>query len=75
MITEFKNRLTALREILEYKNKVQETRDLNFKKEEQINKELNALITEQDEELELLQGILKFLTLKKTDFGGDQTEM
>ena len=70
MITEFKNRLTALREILEYKNKVQETRDLNFKKEEQINKELNALITEQDEELELLQGILKFLTLKKNRFWG-----
>ena len=31
---EFKNRLTALREISEYKNKIQDTRDLNFKKEE-----------------------------------------
>ena len=48
--------------MLEYKNKMEET---NFKKEEQINEELNALIAEKDEELELLQENLKLLTLKK----------
>ena len=41
---------------------VQETRYLNFKKEEQTKKELNALKTKKDGELELLQENLKFLT-------------
>ena len=59
MINSFKNRLTALREILEYKNKIQETRCLNFRKEEQTKKELNALKTEKDEGLELLQENIK----------------
>ena len=40
MIKELKNRLArlaALREILDYKNKIQETGDLNFKKVEYLN--------------------------------------
>ena len=38
MIKKFKNKLTALKEILEYKNKIQAIRSLNFKEEEQVNK-------------------------------------
>ena len=64
MINSFKNRSTDLREILGYKNKIQETRGLNLKNQEQTKKELNALKTEKDEELELLQEDLKFLRLK-----------
>ena len=37
MIKEFKNRLAALREIIDYEYEIQETRDLNFKKEEYSN--------------------------------------
>ena len=52
VIKKFENKLTALREFLEHKSKIQEINFqfsifyfLNFKKEEQIKKELNALKT------------------------------
>ena len=40
MIKKFKNKLIALKEILEYENKIEETRDLNFKEEEQVIKRI-----------------------------------
>ena len=55
VITEFKKKVAALNKILSYKNKIQETRDFNFKKEEQTEKELNTLRAEREEELELLK--------------------
>ena len=53
MIKKFKNKLTALKETLKDENKINEIRSLNFKKEKQIKKELNALEAKKNEELEL----------------------
>ena len=64
VITESKNRLTALREILEYKNKIHETRNLNLKREEQVENESDKLETEGDKELKLLKKDLNFLALR-----------
>ena len=69
MITEFENKLATLNRILSYKNKIQEIRDLNFKKEEQTKKELNALRVEKEEELEFLQENLNFLALRNRYLG------
>ena len=43
MIKKFENKLTALKEILKDKNKINEIRNLSFKKEQQIKEELNEL--------------------------------
>ena len=59
MIKKFKNKLTALKEI-EYKNKIQEIRSLNFNEEEQVKKELNELETKKDEELKELEESLNY---------------
>ena len=59
MIKKIKNKLTALKEI-EYKNKIQEIRGLNFKEEEQVKKELNELETKKDEELKELEESLNY---------------
>ena len=47
MIKKFKNKLTALKEILKDENKIYEIGSLNFENEEQIRKELNELETKQ----------------------------
>ena len=62
----FKNKLTALKEIVEYKNKIQEIRGLNFKKEEQVKKELNELETKKDEVLQELEEALRYERVKNT---------
>ena len=62
----FKNKLTALKEIVEYKNKIQEIRGLNFKKEEQVKKELNELETKKDEVLQELEEALRYERVKYT---------
>ena len=54
MIKKIENKLTALKEILEYENKIEEIRDLNFKEEEQVKKQLNELEIKKDEELKEL---------------------
>ena len=59
MIKKIKNKLIALKEI-EYKNKIQEIRGLNFKEEEQVKKELNELETKKDEELKELEESLNY---------------
>ena len=45
---------------MRHENKVNEFRILNFKKEEQVKTELNALEAEKIDELELLQENLRF---------------
>ena len=62
----FKNKLTALKEIVEYKNKIQEIRGLNFKKEEQVKKKLNELETKKDEVLQELEEALRYERVKNT---------
>ena len=57
MIKKLKNILTALKVLLEYENKIQEVRGLNFEEEEQVKKELNELETKKDEELKLLESL------------------
>ena len=35
-IKKFKNKITVLKELLQYENKIQDTRGLNFEEEEQV---------------------------------------
>ena len=51
-----------MNEILRDGNKDRETRILNFKKEEQVKKELDDLEVEKDEELKELEVLLKYGT-------------
>ena len=43
IIKKFKNELIALKTLLQYENKTQELRELNFEEKEQVKKELNEL--------------------------------
>ena len=40
MIKKFKNKLIALKVLLEYESKIQEIRELNFEEEEQVKKRI-----------------------------------
>ena len=55
VIKKFKNKLTALKKILKDGNKINDTRILSFKKEEQVKKKLDELETKKNEELEKLE--------------------
>ena len=59
VIKKCKNKLTALTILLEYENKIQEIRGLNFEVEEQVKKELNELETKKDEKLKKLEESLR----------------
>ena len=69
LIRKIKNELTALKEILEYENKVEEMRDVNFKEEEQVIKELDELETKQDEELKELEESLNSERVWRKNWG------
>ena len=68
MIKKFKNKLTALKKILKDGNKINDTRILSFKKEEQVKKKLDELETKKNEELEKLE--IALIRKKTLFFGG-----
>ena len=70
-IKKFKNKLIALKVLLEYENKIQEIRGLNFEEEEQVKKELNELETKMDEELKELEQSLNCERVWRKIWGSD----
>ena len=70
-IKKFKRKLTALRALLEYENKIQEIKGLNFEMEEQVKDELNELETKKDEELKELKERLNCERVWKKLCGSD----
>ena len=73
IIKELKYKLTALRELLEYENKIKEIRNIQKRRKSQkkSEKELNELKTKKDEELEYLETSMNCEKLWRRNFEDD----